>query len=313
MAYYAKTHTTSEVIIGVLQIIWILGVYAYSIATVFGWRSLAVVVPSIVGIFMLIILHDKYKRRTEERRRAKASCKHGVPGAYYRHEICSSCQDEKAAEEQIARKRAAEENARRQAEKERRYNEWVAKIKLPEYLTTMHPQEFEHLVCNLFRRMGYEVEHTPYSADGGIDGYMRKDGELAIVQCKRVKSSVGEPVLRDLFGSMHAVGAREGVVVTTGKVSKQARSWSKDKPIRILELDELVSHIRVYYREGDVIPESFMPHDVESVPCPKCSNPLKVVGRSGKRFVGCSAYPSCRYVTSLDSSKYYRTRLALDY
>jgi restriction endonuclease Mrr len=55
-----------------------------------------------------------------------------------------------------------------------------------------------------FGVVGHEMEATRYTADGGVDGYLRKDGQLALLQCKRVKGSVGEPILRDLFGTMAA-------------------------------------------------------------------------------------------------------------
>ena len=52
---------------------------------------------------------------------------------------------------------------------------------------------------------------------------------------------------------------KEGVVATTGKVSIQARTWAKNKPIRILELDEIVNLIRTHYREDDIVPEHLLP------------------------------------------------------
>lgn len=97
--------------------------------------------------------------------------------------------------------------------------------------------------------MGYTVRQTPYVADNGVDGYLEKEGKLSVLQCKRVKGAVGEPVLRDLFGTMHAAGAHEGIVVTTGNVSSPAKAWAHKKPIRIIELHELITHIRIYYGE----------------------------------------------------------------
>lgn len=261
MAYYRRNKAISDIIRD-LVIYFIIG---WVIFTYFGWQGLAVyiavVIAGIIGISVVIIQYGKYKKRREEEKYAKTSCKHGIAGAFYGYKPCIKCQQEKAAEEQIARKRVEEEEARRRAEKERAYKEWVERIRLPEYLREMHPETFERLVCDLFRKMGYEVKHTPYSGDSGVDGYLKKDGDLSILQCKRVKGSVGEPILRDLFGTMHATGAKEGVVVTTGKVSIQARNWSRNKPIKILELDELVNLIRTHFREGDVVPEEFVPYE----------------------------------------------------
>lgn len=292
---------------GVFEGIFAYVFFGYWIHHFFGWEGLAVGIVGISAIILVLAQYSKFKGRKEEEERIKASCKHGTSGALYGLKPCARCQEEKEAEIRIAREKAAEEEARKKAEKERRYKEWVAKIRLPEYLLKMHPQEFEDLVCDLFRKMGYEVEHTQYSGDGGIDGYLKKDGELSILQCKRVKGSVGEPILRDLFGTMHDKGAKEGLVVTTGKVSMQASQWAANKPIRIIERDELVNHIRTCYKEDEVVPEQFSPDNKKNASCPKCGRPLKVVNWKGKRFMGCSGYPSCRYTKALRDERYHGT------
>ena len=89
----------------------------------------------------------------------------------------------------------------------------------------MDPGEFEKLACEVFSSMGYTVEHTPYSGDHGADGILRKNGEKAILQAKRYQGSVGEPVLRDLYGTMHSFQAKHGILVTTGKLTQQGRAW----------------------------------------------------------------------------------------
>jgi restriction system protein len=231
--------------------------------------------------------------------RARELCKHGIIGALFGGQSCAKCQEEKTVAAIAARKKIEEETAKKKADEERAYKEWVARIKLPEYLSSMDAEKFEHLICDLFQRLGYEVEHTPFSGDGGIDGYLRKNGQLSILQCKRVKGSVGQPVLRDLFGTMNHEKAKEGIVVTTGRVSKQAREWAQEKPIRILELDELTNLIRENYSENDVVPKEFVPYGKNSALCPRCARPLKVVKWKGRKFLGCTGYPRCRFTKSL--------------
>jgi restriction system protein len=175
--------------------------------------------------------------------------------------------------------------------------DWLAKIRLPQYLLMMDPREFEQLVCLLFRRMGYEAEETPYVGDNGIDGFLYKDDDKFVLQCKRVKGSVGEPILRDLFGAMHATRATQAVVVTTGKVSDQARRWAADKPIRIIELVELQNLIETNF-DDDIVPANFVPLD--SGMCPRCSSPLRLVNSRRGKFIGCSGYPNCRYTRNYD-------------
>jgi hypothetical protein len=50
---------------------------------------------------------------------------------------------------------------------------------------------------------------------------------------------MAEPVLRDLFGTMHHVGADSAVLVTTGQLSKAARDWLVGKPIQVWDAPRL--------------------------------------------------------------------------
>ena len=233
--------------------------------------------------------------------------------------LCGECVRERKEQERVAseqakiaaeraklateqsRLAAEQKAARKERERQERHRDFVRKIRLPEHLRSTHPGEFEHLVCDLFRRLGYEAEPTPLSGDRGVDGYLRKDGALSVLQCKRVQGSVGEPVLRDIYGTMHGLNAVEGIVVTTGKVSSHARDWATGKPIRIIELDELTTLIRRHYNEDEVVLEDFQPKAAPPDGCPDCGKPLRTVhGRRGA-FLGCTGYPTCRYTRPIRS------------
>lgn len=201
---------------------------------------------------------------------ARRPCIHGTRGAQLKPVLCVRCVREaeeqaalsrREAEEQAARSRAeaqklaAEEQVRRQKE----YDEYRVRIRLPSYLEQMDAREFELLVCDLFRREGYSAESTPFSGDSGVDGYLRRDGKLYLLQCKRTKGSVGQPVLRDLFGTMAHERADGGIVVTTGRVSRQAREWAEGKEIQLIELHELSDMTRRLYSENEVVPPKWQP------------------------------------------------------
>ena len=123
----------------------------------------------------------------------------------------------------------------------------------------MAPREFELAVCDVYRHMGYDVRVTPYGGDSGVDGYLRKDGKLFILQCKRVRGSVGQPAVRDLLGTIIHEKAAGGIMVTTGNVSRQARAWMADKPIQVVQMDELVRMIRQNLAEKEVVPLGWRP------------------------------------------------------
>lgn len=271
----------------------IYGFIAYGLFAKFGTKSLYITLL----IPIVLIVRGLLKNTLKTRRANRALCSHGTVGALKNTALCTKCRHEDIARNIEKIKLEENERARLKAVREQNYQKWVINIRLPEYLLGMHPLAFEELICDLFSRTGYEVELTKYTGDGGIDGYLRKNGELSLLQCKRVKGSVGQPVLRDLYGTMQHERASSGVVVTTGKVSQQAKEWMVDKPIRIIELSELLSLIRENYSEDDVVPESFKGHLVkaERQICPLCNNSLRIVKWKGKNFVGCTNYPNCEY------------------
>ena len=233
------------------------------------------------------------KRRADAEQRFLDKVRYSKPGVYHRPE------------------ESEEMRSAREATRAEQYKKYVTDIQSGEYLKKIDPREFEKVAHRLFARMGYRVEATPYSGDNGSDGFLYKDGKKTVLQCKRVKGAVGEPILRDLFGTMHASQSQGCIILTTGNISKQARHWSKDKPMRIIELQELVVLIRTHFTEGEVVPVDFSSTGFKALPvpvkpkpkqyspidksCPRCGKQLRIViGRRGN-FVGCSGYPECRH------------------
>ncbi len=94
-------------------------------------------------------------------------------------------------------------------------------------LQGLAPDAFERLCQRMLREKGFiKVEVTGRSGDGGIDGTGVLRVNLVsfhvLFQCKRWKSSVGAPVVRDFRGAM--VGrADKGLIITTGSFTADAR------------------------------------------------------------------------------------------
>jgi len=110
-------------------------------------------------------------------------------------------------------------------------------------LSNMSGVEFEEFIATLFRKLGYTVELTKGSGDHGIDLLMRKENQVVVVQCKRWNAPVGEPVIRDFYGSLMNVGAHSGYVVTTATFTSQAFAFVQDKPVQLVDLDSLIDLI----------------------------------------------------------------------
>ena len=91
---------------------------------------------------------------------------------------------------------------------------------LLDQLNTLSGTEFEKLCAVLISKMGFEVQTTKASGDGGIDLYAFNHAPLIggkyIIQCKRYSGTVGEPILRDLYGVVMSERANKGVLIITG-------------------------------------------------------------------------------------------------
>jgi len=114
-----------------------------------------------------------------------------------------------------------------------------------EDLLAMPPEKFETLVAVLFRAYGHHVEVVGGNSDHGVDvAVMTDQGEKWIVQCKRYSGSVGEPVVRDLYGTLLHEEAQLAFLITTGNFTQQALEWVEGKPIVLYDGDGLVRLIR---------------------------------------------------------------------
>ncbi|WP_019123772.1 restriction endonuclease [Brevibacillus massiliensis] len=117
-----------------------------------------------------------------------------------------------------------------------------------ENLATMPWEEFEHLVRGLFAKMfsedGAEVNVTRASRDGGVDAIAFdpdpiKGGKF-VIQAKRYNNVVPVSAVRDLFGTMIHEGATKGILVTTSSFGKDAYEFVKDKPITLIDGQNLL-------------------------------------------------------------------------
>ncbi len=116
------------------------------------------------------------------------------------------------------------------------------KVQTLAQMLALEPAEFETWSGMLFQLMGYQVRNTQYVADHGIDLLVNSSRvRRGLVQCKRYRGTVGEPTVRDLYGTLNHENADYGWLVTTGGVSRQARGWATGKPIELWDGQQLVA------------------------------------------------------------------------
>ncbi|WP_346889161.1 restriction endonuclease [Clostridium sp. UBA1056] len=124
----------------------------------------------------------------------------------------------------------------------------------------MSPREFEVFISELYKNMGYVVELTPETCDGGKDIILYDKNESMIyVECKHFAENnyVGREICQKLIGSITIDGADSGVIVCTGKFHKNA--WEVYSKIDNLELIDMRGIMKLV-REVDVhnLPRIFM-------------------------------------------------------
>jgi restriction system protein len=115
-------------------------------------------------------------------------------------------------------------------------------------LAAMDWEDFEHLIRELFERefsvTGGEVRLTQASRDRGVDAIAFDPdpirGGKFIIQAKRYNEVVPVSAVRDLYGTMIAEGATKGILVTTSHFGRDSREFAKDKPITLIDGENLV-------------------------------------------------------------------------
>mgnify|MGYP000976299181 CR=1 FL=1 len=117
-------------------------------------------------------------------------------------------------------------------------------VKSIEDMQALSPSDFEQLVADTYRDQGHQVEVVGASGDHGIDLIVRtRRGDIWIVQCKKYRGKVGEPVVRDFYGTLRASHASAGAIVTCGYITDQARLWAEGKPIYLYDGREFLKII----------------------------------------------------------------------
>lgn len=102
---------------------------------------------------------------------------------------------------------------------------------------------FEEKCLEVIKAMGFTATTTSATSDGGIDILAVSTQPLFsgkyIIQCKDWANPVGEPVLRDLYGVVHAENANKGVLITTSTFTRAAQRFAEGKPLELIDGEQL--------------------------------------------------------------------------
>ena len=98
----------------------------------------------------------------------------------------------------------------------------------PEKLYDLSPRKFEELIASILSDLGFDVELTQATRDGGSDiiAYIRNAvcEYLTLVECKRYApdNKVGVGIVREVTGVHHIKKASKSIIVTTSYFTPDA-------------------------------------------------------------------------------------------
>lgn len=101
---------------------------------------------------------------------------------------------------------------------------------------------FEKEMAILFKNNGFEVILTPAVADGGIDIILRKNKKRIIVQCKAHKNPVAIATAREVYGALLHSKANEAFLVSISGFTSGVKKFVKNKPIKLMDLDDILKN-----------------------------------------------------------------------
>lgn len=161
-------------------------------------------------------------------------------------------------------------------------------------LKSLSWREFERLVGEAYRRLGYVVDVVGQGgADGGVDLVLMRPGEKVLVQCKQWRAnSVGASVVREMAGLMLHHQASGVKIVCVGKFTRDAQAFADGKQIELVSGDDLLRLVRSLQRSS--LSVAVFEHGAPC--CPDCGHSMlrRYSKARGTTFWGCGAYPQCK-------------------
>ncbi len=101
----------------------------------------------------------------------------------------------------------------------------------PQELYHLQDRDFEKIMAEIYRKLGYKVELTQETRDGGKDIIIRKPEVLGdfvyYVECKRYSASrhIGVGIIRNLVGTVNTDRVNGGILATTSFFTKEAKKF----------------------------------------------------------------------------------------
>jgi restriction system protein len=171
----------------------------------------------------------------------------------------------------------------------------------PELLKRLEWRRLEEVCVAYFEALGFTTRVARTGADGGVDiGLVAAGDEKAsvLVQCKAWDAyGIGIKRLLALSAAMTAAGVGEGMLVTAGRFTPEAKTFAAKHNIRLVDGAALLARFAELEAEKALTLLRFATEgDFLTPTCPACA--VKMISRQstqgGRKFWGCRNYPRCK-------------------
>ena len=158
-------------------------------------------------------------------------------------------------------------------------------------------KRFEQLVSLYFAAKGFRIEASNEAMEKQTRFHLFNEGETvpyAYLQCLTGENrDVEVKAVREFLGTLAAAHMAEGVTITSGDFTPEAREFAAANDITAISGEELVAqfHHLPAARQQDILMQ-VTTGDYTTPTCPKCN--LKLELRGEGTFWGCVNWPKCR-------------------
>lgn len=106
-------------------------------------------------------------------------------------------------------------------------------------INKMNGGQFEDFISFLFKEMGYKVQQTPKSRDGGKDLILKTQKGKVYVEIKRYasKNLVSSPLVLKLIGSAVSDGVNNCIFLTTSGYTNDAIDLAENSKVNVNLID----------------------------------------------------------------------------
>ncbi|MNB78606.1 DNA topoisomerase 1 [compost metagenome] len=165
----------------------------------------------------------------------------------------------------------------------------------------MEGVQFEKYLGHLFRAQGYKAEVTKAAGDYGADLIIQKNNKKIVVQAKRYSKNVGIKAVQEAQASIAHYGASEAWVVSNSDYTAAAYDLAKSNRVKLINREALIEMILAMNPGAAPSPKAVIAEvPVDEYTCPKCGSKLVLRNSSKGQFYGCSSFPKCRHIKTIE-------------